>query len=364
MRRDLVLTLQKAAMRLPRNLRSNRWFVIIGHRVFVYSRAESRRLPVKSALDSESPTHFTHRGYRPLLSLAKPQPFPNGKETAILLTDLGRFGNAIREIVSAVAAAERSELGHVFLHGDNLLARHSDLANPGIFTTASGVQVWVDTIPSGPPPFRRLITWKGFPRTLGNTHASAAWGFSRELFGVDSAKNPETNSVAIHLRGGDVFGDRDTRNYGQPPLSYYSLVLDHLNPDRLTIVHQDNRNPVLAPLIEECMARGIDYRLQSGDLRSDITALAHANVLVAGRGTFLPGVAGLSAHLKKVFYFEDKFIVTPPREGFEVWRVSDRHGAYRSTVLSGAWMNTVDQRELMISYPKENLVLSDETRVT
>ena len=82
-----------------------------------------------------------------------------------------------------------------------------------------------------------------------------------------------------------------------------------------------------------------------------------AHTLVAGRGTFLPAIVGLSPHVKRVYFFEDKFSLQPPRNGFDIYRVVDGTGDYKKSVLAGNWENRADQRAMMTSYPVSHLVL-------
>jgi hypothetical protein len=278
---------------------------------------------------------------------------------AILLPNLGRFGNAVREVVSALSVARSLEIGHVFLAGDNVFASGSDVPSPGIHATAAGPQVWIDHNPPVKPAFSRLIRWSRSDYRLDSEVRDVEWESIREALSL-RGKTGDSATVTIHLRGGDVFGTREAKNYGQPPLSFYQKVIEHCRARHVHIVHQDNLNPVLARLISLCEEKSIEYTTQSGSLTEDIETLMGAQTLVAGRGTFLPAVVGLSPHIMKVYYFEDKFTLQPPRLGFEVFRVFDGQGDYRRDVLSGNWENRPEQRALMLTYPASRLKLEKE----
>lgn len=170
---------------------------------------------------------------------------------------------------------------------------------------------------------------------------------------------PEDHLV-IHLRGGDVFGARKPRNYGQPPLSYYEMILDSAEWTAVTIVHQDEKNPVLHPLLALCARRRIPSLRQTGTLAEDLPTLLRASTLVAGRGTFIPAIAGLGRHVRTVYFFEDKFSLFPAVPGLNIIRVTDRAGDYVEKILSGNWANTPEQRALMLEYPVSSLVIESK----
>lgn len=264
----------------------------------------------------------------------------------------------MREIVSAITVAQRLGLGNVYLAGDNLFATKSELAHTGIHDKSPGPRVWIDTVPRRSAPFSQLLLWSRNNFNLSSEVAPDSWASARSTLNIKPQNVPRTTLV-IHLRGGDVFGSRDVRNYGQPPLAYYELVLDHDKPKHVLIVYQDLLNPVLQGLINHCELKGIGYSTQSGSLREDVETLLGAAKLVAGRGTFMPAIVGLSPRVEKLYFFEDKFVLQPPRGGFQLWRVHDRLGKYRDEVLSGNWENSDAQRQLMLNYAQSNLEIEE-----
>lgn len=357
--KEVFRSLRIVVVRLPLNLRSNRWYVVLGRHLYVVSPQESRSYQtdvVRHSLASGSPNF---RVYRRFFTPRLPPTTAARSNDAILLPNLGRFGNAVREVVSALSVARSLEIGHVFLAGDNVFASGSDVPSPGTHATAAGPQVWIDRNPPLKPPFSKLIRWSRRDYRLDSEVRDVEWESMREALSLQG-KPGDSSAVTIHLRGGDVFGTRDAKNYGQPPLSFYQKVLEHCRARQVHIVYQDERNPVLAGLISLCEEKSIEYTIQSGSLTEDIETLMGAQTLVAGRGTFLPAVVGLSPHIKRVYYFQDKFTLQPPRRGFEVFRVFDSHGDYRRDVLSGNWENRPEQRTLMLSYPASRLKLEKE----
>lgn len=350
-------SIQTFLVRLPLNLRSNRWFQIIGGQLFLSSSRHKKFWSERSIDPQSMLSDSFHRVYvRVPRLLKKPQSF-SPKSHGFLIPHLGRFGNAVREVISAVAAATDLNMGHIYLHGDNVFAHGSDLPNPGIHTTSRGLKVWIDHPLDGrgeSPDV--LISWKRGVFPISENASQAAWSDAQSVLGLAPVEQYlSRDTLVIHLRGGDVFSERNVSQYGQPPLSFYLAVLNHQLWGRVVLVHQDYRNPVLENIVSECAKRALPCELVSGFLRDDVALLLRAQVLVAGRGTFVPAIAGMSAALSEVYYFEDKFLILPERNDLKIWRVKDTLGLYKKQVLTSNWSNSPAQRDLMMDYPLEHL---------
>lgn len=351
-----VRKLKIALIRLPLNLRSNRWYVIIGQELYIRSPRQSAVYAEKVEAQSLKGGSADFRVYRRLGTTGSAGHIPNLDTFAILLPNLGRFGNAVREVVSALSIAKTLGIGHVFLAGDNVFSAQSEVPSPGIHSTLVGPQLWVDSTPARSQRFSGLVSWSRNDYLLEHEARNQEWDALRGVLSL-SPRVARPDTITVHLRGGDVFGARDVRNYGQPPVAFYQKVFDHAQPKTVHIVFQDRLNPVLDELVKLCEKRSITCTTQSHSLKEDIESLAAAHTLVAGRGTFAPAIVGLSPHIKKVYFFEDKFAVQPRHDGVELYRVFDAKGDYRKKNLSGNWENRPDQLALMTSYPASNLEL-------
>jgi len=347
-------------VRLPRNLVSNRFFVLAGGTVFLYSHSRTKTLASNLSLShDETGSRRLAVFVRTSRLLSRRFP-PPPHQQSLYIPHLGRFGNAVRELVSAIAAASQLNIGYVFLHGDNVFCLKSEFPRPGVHRRDQSPVVLIDRkLPPGrKAKIYELLSLDRGVLPLEPAETSKAWDFAASFLNLNNhpvERATTENSLVIHVRGGDIFSDRQVPAYGQPPLSFYRAVLNHRAWSEAVIVHQDTRNPVLAPLFSECESLGIPYSAVSGTLSSDIDVLLRAQNLVAGRGTFIPAVAGLSKNLKNVYYFEDKFVVTPPRKGFTAWRAIDKGGEYRKRILQDNWENSREQKDLMLSYPAEHI---------
>ena len=352
--------IRKALIRLPRNLSSNRWYLVLNRSVYVFSPSGSRSWAHQLGKSTLVGGSKSARVYRPFFrgSLGSGGR-PEASTTAIVLPHLGRFGNATGKLVGALVAADTYRVGTVWILGRSLFSLGGELPRPGIHRVTETLNLQIGEHSSPKASFTEIVSWSGTLMASSPQRNSEIWEATRTCLGFETGPS-EGSWLTIHIRGGDVFGTREAKNYGQPPLSYYEKVFDHERATQVNIVYQDDLNPVFKALIQLCEERSITYRTQSGLLRDDIETLMGAQTLVAGRGTFLPAVVGLSPHIKRVYYFEDKFTLQPPRNGFEVFRVFDSHGDYRKSVLSGNWENRPEQRALMLSYPAARLKLEKE----
>lgn len=169
------------------------------------------------------------------------------------------------------------------------------------------------------------------------------------------------DELVIHIRSGDVFqefSESFPTTYGQPPLAFYTKVVKSREWKKVYLVYENTANPVISALESYLSCAGIPFDIQSGDLRGDIEFLLRAAVLVAGRGTFMPGIVTISPNARMVYSFEKTYMDWGKRLPHR--RVVDRQGIYRDAVMANNWRNSKEQCELMISYPEEALDVESE----
>ena len=345
-------------LRAPKNFRSNRLWVIWGGKLYVRSWKKISSL-------SETLPRYVENWRSTALNFVKidirsRRTKSNRQSTAILVTELGMFGNMTRRLGNALTLC--ANLGY-----NTVVVPKSVIFHHGLFQDGdhkglpSGRLVFGTRLRPRDNTVERLVVGNLFELIDIDQHSlqkeiDYAWTSLRTIFkGSPPIGKCEEGSLAIHLRGGDVFGPRKPQGYGQPPLAFYELVLNSSTWTSVTIVHQAQENPVLAGLQRLCKDLEITIVTQSGTLIDDLGVLMQAETLVAGRGTFVPAVANLSPNCKRVIYFEDKCNMSPQRSGLELTRVIDLEGKYKEAVLSNNWENSIDQRELMLSYPVSSL---------
>ena len=346
--------------RLPKNIVSNRWWVIWSGRLYV---ATTRNIALTA--QDRTPTG-------PLGEWAVSLPryvsvshwlfgtknFPSA-QSALLMNELGMFGNMTKRLAAALALAGPSGVKHIVI--PPAAEFHSGLFRREVHIF-DNVTLWFCAREKAHKNPIRILFSTDLLYVPGSTYEFSEQEASESWANLHSALIPQAiepalpqDHMVVHLRGGDVFGPRKPAAYGQPPLGYYELLLDSQKWSGVSIVHEDLLNPVLEPLKEACARRGIPVFEQSGSVREDIAFLLRGETLVAGRGTFMPAIAGLSRHVRQLYFFEDKFSLFPTVPGLTLTRVVDKKGDYVALALSRNWANTQAQRELMVTYPAIDL---------
>ena len=169
--------------------------------------------------------------------------------------------------------------------------------------------------------------------------------------------------LALHFRGADIFGARGSYihlEYGQPPVSYYLAAIEREKPSRVWLVYQDRGNPCVNAVESVLRSRGIEVIAQSGTLDADLRVLLSASRLVAGIGSFVPSIAALSTHGRRLYVYGGT-IPTLQRLGVTVIEGRDLRGDYDRAVRSRNWTASPEQQALMLSYPANALGFVEHT---
>jgi hypothetical protein len=355
--KNFVAKLRLNFRRLPKNARSNRLWVVWGGSLY-FSQAGGRL--ALSPNHSESAVTWANRARRYVrwnnllcnrsLTL---------ETTGLYVTELGMFGNMSRRLANGLAIADSLGLAAVVVTRPVIF--HGGIFVEKIHSFPTGPSLYFGQAPKAAKnPIDVLLTHDLFSdfglEKSAPQSVDRAWDLARRSLAVSAvATTGPTPHLTIHVRGGDVFGPRKPKTYGQPPVAFYELVLGAKKWSGVTVVHQDLLNPVIPGIFSFCETLGIDVSSQSGTIQEDLTILLGATHLVAGRGTFAPAVAGLGKDCQEVFYFEDKCTMVPLRSDVRFVRVVDRDEGFTSAVLSRNWQNTPEQRALMLDYPASSL---------
>lgn len=162
------------------------------------------------------------------------------------------------------------------------------------------------------------------------------------------------DQLVIHIRAGDVFKASPHPRYAQPPLSFYTLVIEALRDageiNSVCLVFEDTKNPCVAALSDYLARTGLPYRTQSGSFADDAAVIFGARRVVFGVGTFGLGMAATSPGLREVYAFRQKdFDVFAAHE--RVWLVE----AADDYIPRTGWTNSPEQLATMIDYPADRL---------
>lgn len=173
----------------------------------------------------------------------------------------------------------------------------------------------------------------------------------RNFLNINFYEALEPNDLVIHIRAGDIFSsEKPHPGYGQPPFAFYEKVISSQDWAKIYVVCEDFSNPVTSLIENYCNINKIPLFFISGDLKSDVEFLLRARNLVAGRGTFIPGVVALSKNVRNVYFFESLFSAWGNNQA-NVIKVKDITSEYSKTILANNWNNSSEQLDLMRNYP-------------
>jgi hypothetical protein len=292
----------------------------------------------------------------------------NGQFTGPLigleLAENGAFGNCTIQYTNMIILARRLGLPYIRIadkdRSELIRLRERLKVEDITFLPAS------ENLPSeGVFLFGFFFDMSPFHRVMGHisnmeVHAIIK-NIIRKVFNVLPEKfTPKpSDELFIHIRSGDVFKKKIIDPYYvQPPLSFYTTIVDKLvksgKVTRIKLVFENRLNPVIEHLEAYLESQQISYTIQSGSIDEDIQALVNARYMVFGLGTFGPAICHLSDKVEMVFFFapgaDPGFGSIPTVE--QAFEVVDAAGGY---IKFGEWQNTPEQHEIMVRYPAANL---------
>jgi hypothetical protein len=280
------------------------------------------------------------------------------QNSAVLIDGVGRFGNSIAQVLNALEIAHKLESPAVFYYRFDAIRNESVNLGNGVSLERVKPFRWARrTVPK--------IMWRTSAMTPSilfcqpcDERFNKARAALREATGVQEllpSPHQTDRELTIHVRGGDVFSEGPEEMYGQPPWAFYLRVLESQRWDRVVVVSEDDRNPVLAYITQWCLQNDIKSVNAGGSLSSAVEAISRGRNLVSATGTFLPAIAYLSGGERVLFQFHVEPSPFVCSKITTVKVVKDRSEQYVKAVMSHNWDNAESQKALMVSYPLENL---------
>jgi len=170
----------------------------------------------------------------------------------------------------------------------------------------------------------------------------------------------DDDTLAIHVRSGDIFEPEPNGKYGQPPLSWYEWLIERSGYRKVVIVAQTRfsvgfENPVLA----EIRRRWPHVETISESPEHDFHTLRHARHLALSTGTFAVAAAMLNTRLARLHVpryariRDENFTDIFPAEadlGFECidYTIKRYEQMY-------SWQNTPEQIRLMLEHSVDDI---------
>lgn len=278
------------------------------------------------------------------------------KPEHVLISGLGRFGNGVQQFAHAAAFCQAFQSSRILFFSNQNTNRisFSDFNGLGATCLESPIApicgapstIWrSDFFESG----KALHLFDAEAARLIRPHLQTMY---RDM--LDGAES-RTKNLTIHLRSGDIFEEDPHPGYGQPPLSFYEVIIDSQEWKSVELVAEDFGNPCVGALVLLLERKGIGVKITGATVADASRALSRAKNIVASRGTFVPAVLYLTDIPKTVFVFNDAIDHIPGGPKHEYRIVVDKVGGYSSSMLSSNWSNTQEQRNLMLTYPRTNL---------
>lgn len=301
-------------------------------------------------------------------------PHPSGKDDLSLYLELnkcGRLSNFLLQLANALEVSRRHHINSLFI-SDKIPSTFNHICNSNKRFKLGDIEIILGT----PPRNGYVISSQFFHLGRGGKSQPEISAYLPNF--LLSLKNLGSHIVlisdsglsrrlVIHIRSSDVFNKRKVHpGYGQPPLSYYKLCIEHFCPNQVTIVCEDRSNPVIPELESWLLMEKLSVTIQCSDLWSDLKVLNSASAIVLSRGTFSLASIALNRDLKRVYSFgvtreQDPYmrlIRGFNSQSLDHYDVIDKDLSYSKEILRDNWRNSVKQRSLMIGYPKEKLEIS------
>ena len=119
----------------------------------------------------------------------------------------------------------------------------------------------------------------------------------QNAFLIKNINKLNENDVVIHIRGGDLFSSKPNAKYIPPPLSYYIKQLNKRKYEKIHIICEDTKNPVVNELLK--LYKNAVYEKNS--LEKDIRIILGATNIIFSIGTFIPSLMLLSNNIKYIY---------------------------------------------------------------
>uniref|UniRef100_A0A6C0BTS0 Glycosyltransferase n=1 Tax=viral metagenome TaxID=1070528 RepID=A0A6C0BTS0_9ZZZZ len=169
----------------------------------------------------------------------------------------------------------------------------------------------------------------GFPVEIFEQHVEERNNLLKEAFKIKNVNIIDENNLVIHIRGGDIFSHKPHWAYVPPPLSYYVKQIEKRKYEKIIIVSEDTKNPVINKLQE--MYKNVIYNKNNLDV--DINIILGATNLVFSVGTFVPALMKMSDNIKYLHGSE-----------FDIEELEEYYKKMKP------WNNTEEQRKYIMNY--------------
>jgi len=188
---------------------------------------------------------------------------------------------------------------------------------------------------------------------------------------IEVIEFPETpiiygnNDLHIHIRSGDIFQHWTTGpiglDYTPPPLEFYKQCINSRQWNNIYIICQDKKNPCLDFLLKEFPK--IKWNKQN--ILKDIQLIMGAKNIVFGQGSFIPALLLFHSNLISAYKINCKMPVGINKDYFKTYLNNKikTYTYYCNDYFNeiGHFYNSKEQRKYMITYPKKETTITQQT---
>lgn len=188
--------------------------------------------------------------------------------------------------------------------------------------------------------------YKRFKKEIFCKNKQEAINILKKCFIISDVKSLGSNDVLIHLRGGDIFGNKPHPKYVQPPLFFYKNILNNNKFDKIYLISQDTKNPVLNKLLK--LYPNIIFK--KNNLIDDIKLVLGSKNIIDSFGTFIPSLINLSNNIEKVYKVNYQVESLIYKVNKNIKKEIFDYNNYKNKI--GKWENKKSQNKLMLTYKK------------
>ena len=172
-----------------------------------------------------------------------------------------------------------------------------------------------------------------------------------------------TNDLFIHIRSGDIFDYKfhnQNANYAQPPLCFYKSVLNNFKFNKIFIISEDKKNPIIELLLKEFQ----EILFTNNNLEQDAAILTNAYNIVGSISSFFTTLIIINNNLKFIWEFDlyalpEKYLhlhhdIYNYPINYSIYRMNPSL-KYKKEMFP--WINSKKQIDLMLNEKCENFEL-------
>ena len=144
-----------------------------------------------------------------------------------------------------------------------------------------------------------IATWDPFSPTFVKPQVRIQYIRDELIRNLPNVKT-DPDDLYIHLRGGDVFNNKPSTTYAQPPLCFYEKILDNNKFKNIYILSMDRKNVVLDALMNKY--KNIIFNEKRYEY--DISLLINAYNIVTSVSSFVISTIKLNNNLKDLWEYD------------------------------------------------------------